>query len=62
MMSATNTYKDTTIMKNENGEPHYRITTIVMTEKISKQADDTKLIKSTFEIKNKEWKITHGYG
>lgn len=62
MINATSTYKDTTLIKNEEGEPHYKVTTIVMTEKLCKQADNTKTIKGTFEIKNKKWEITHKYG
>jgi len=62
MINATNTYKDVTVIKNEKSEPHYRITTIVMTEKLDKNADDTKLIRGTLELKGKDWKIDYKYG
>jgi len=62
MRDATDTFKNTSIIKNRDGEPQYRITTIVMTEKLTNQADDNVQIQGTFKIKNKQWQIQHQYG
>jgi len=62
MKDATDTFKNTSIIKNRDVEPQYRVTTIVMTEKLTNQADDNVQIQGTFKIKNKQWKIQHQYG
>jgi len=54
--------KNTSIIKDRNGESQYRITTIVMKEKLTKQADDSIPMQGVFEVKNKQWQIKYNYG
>jgi len=60
MRAATNTYKNTFIIKNKDGESQYRVMSIIMTEKLTKQADDNTQIQGT--IKNKKCKIQYQHG
>jgi len=62
MRDATDTYKNTAIIKNRNGEQLYRVTTIVMTEKLSKQANDSVKIQGTISIQNNKSDINYKYG
>jgi len=60
MREANNTYKNTSLIKNKEGEL-YRVTTMVMTEKLSKQASDSTEIKGTIKIKNQKCDIKYKY-
>jgi len=62
MRDANNTYKNTSLIKNKEGEQLYKVTTIVMTEKLSKQASDSTEIKGTVKIKNQKCEIKYKYG
>jgi len=62
MRNATNAYKNTSIIKNKDGEQLYKVTTIIMTEKLSKQANDGTKLKDTVEIKENKCEIKYKYG
>jgi len=62
MRDATSTYKNTSVIKNKDGEQLYKVTTIVMTEKLNKQANDSTKIQGTIEIKNNKCEIKYKHG
>jgi len=57
MRNAINAYKNTSIVKNKDGEQLYKVTTIIMTEKLSKQANDGTKLKGTVEIKDNKCEV-----
>jgi len=60
MRDATDTYKNTSIIKSKD-EELYKVTTIIMTEKLSRRADDNIKLTGTIEIKNKKCEINYNY-